>query len=107
MTPEKKPETPEQEVRLGKKTKRLKVRLGNNTKLLMLRRRMWRQKAVAAMVRLMTWQTGAPGKDEIEKEVIKSLQKVRQWFRDPQKTRVVMAIERRAVAAFRQQNTGN
>lgn len=84
-----------------------KVRLDNNTKRLMLRRRMWRRRAVESSFRLLTWQTGAPGKEEVEEEVIKSLRKVREWFREPQATRVVMAIQRRAVAAYRQQSTGN
>jgi hypothetical protein len=83
-----------------------KVRLGKNTKRLMLRRRMWRRRAVESTTQLLTWQTGAPGKDEIEEEVIKSLRKVREWFREPRATTVVMAIQRRAVAAYRQQNTG-
>ena len=96
MTSEQKPSPPPQ-----------KVRLGNNTKRLMLRRRMWRRRAVAATTRLLTWQTGAPGKDEIEEEVIKSLQKVREWFREPRATTVVTEIQRRAVAAYRQHNTGN
>lgn len=84
-----------------------KVRLDGNTKRLMLRRRMWRRRAVAATVQLLTWQTGAPGRTEVEEEVIKSLRKVREWFREPRATAVVMAIQRRAIAAYRQQNTGN
>lgn len=82
------------------------ARLDSNTKRLILRRRMWRRRAVDAAVRLLTWQTGAPGKDEVEEEVIKSIRKVREWFREPRATQVVMAIQRRAVTAFRQHNTG-
>lgn len=50
-----------------------------------------------------TWPAGKPGREEIEAETTKSLNKVRQWFRAPEAQMVVQAIQRRAVAAFSNQ----
>ena len=44
-----------------------------------------------------------PGREKAESETIKCLNKVRQWFRERQARIVIDAVQRRAVAAFRQQ----
>lgn len=80
-----------------------KAHLKRDTKRLMLRRRMWRRRALDAAVALATWPPGKPGRDDVETEVIKGLHKVRQWFREPRAALVIQAVQRRAVAAFRQQ----
>lgn len=78
------------------------VRLHRETKRLMLRRRMWRRRALQAALELATWTPGKPDRHACESEVIKSLDKVRQWFREPRAALVIQAVQRRAVAAFRQ-----
>lgn len=79
-----------------------KVRLRHETKRLMLRRRMWRRRALQAALELATWPPGKPERHACESEVIKSLDKVRQWFREPRAQLVIRAVERRAISAFRQ-----
>lgn len=70
----------------------------------MLRRSMWRRRAVTAALELATWQTGKPGREQVEAEVIKSINKLQQWFREPRATLVVKVVQRRAIEAYRQQN---
>lgn len=79
-----------------------KARLKRDTKSLMFRRRMWRRRAVESAFLLATWPTGKPGREECEAEVFKSINKVRAWFREPRASLVIQAVQRRAVAAFRQ-----
>ena len=79
-----------------------KVRLRRKTKRLMLRRSMWRKRALESALSLATWPTGKPGREECETEASKSINKVRAWFREPRAALVIRAVERRAVAAFRQ-----
>lgn len=69
----------------------------------MRKRREWRRRALEASVAFATWPAGKPGREGIEAEAIKSLNKVRQWFRQRKARIVIYAIQRRAVAAFRQQ----
>lgn len=78
-----------------------KTRLKPGTKRLMFRRSMWRRRALESALSLATWPTGKPGREECETEVFKSINKVRNWFREPRAALVVRSIERRAVAAFR------
>lgn len=80
-----------------------KPRLKRDTKRLMLRRTMWRRRAVEAALELATWPTGKPDREKCEAEVSKSLNKLRQWFRDPRASLVIQVVQRRAVAAFRKQ----
>jgi hypothetical protein len=78
-------------------------RLNPKTLRMMRKRREWRRRALKASVALCTWPSGKPGRQEIEAETIKSLNKVWQWFRAPKAQVVVLAIQRRAMAAFRNQ----
>ncbi len=80
-----------------------KPRLNPKTLRVMRKRREWRHRALEASVAFATWPTGKPGREKIESETIKSLNKVRKWFRVPEAQIVVQAIQRRAVAAFRNQ----
>ncbi len=84
-----------------------KPRLNPKTLRVMRKRREWRCRALEASVAFATWPAGKPGREEIEAETIKSLNKVRQWFRAPEAQIVVQAIQRRAVAAFRNQFNSN
>ena len=79
-----------------------KVRLRPETERLMAARRKWRQRAVQSAIEIATWTTGAPDREKCGAEVFKSLNKVRQWFREPRAALVIQAVQRRAVAAFRQ-----
>lgn len=81
-----------------------KPRLKHDTKRLMLRRSMWRRRALDAALELATWPPGKPDREKCEAEVSKSLNKLRQWFRDPRASLVIQAVQRRAVAAFRQRS---
>lgn len=78
-----------------------KKRLKPNTKCLMFRRSMWRKRALESALSLATWPTGKPGREECRAEVIKCIDEVRNWFREPRAALVIRAVERRAVAAFR------
>ena len=69
----------------------------------MRKRKEWRSRALEAALQLTTWPTGKPGREQVESETIKCLNKVRSWFRERQARVVVEVIQRRAVAAFRQQ----
>ena len=69
----------------------------------MRKRRQWRRRALDAALAFASWPAGKPGREEIESETIKSLNKIREWFRAPEAQMVVHAIQRRAVAAFRNQ----
>lgn len=80
-----------------------KLRLKGDTKRLMLRRRMWRRRALESALLLATWPPGKPGREECESEVSRSINKVHRWFREPRARLVVSVIQRRAVAAFRLQ----
>ncbi len=80
-----------------------KVRLHRNTRRLMLRRRMWRRRALLAALQLATWPTAKPGREEVETEVIRAINKLHQWFREPRAQLVIRAVERRAVGALRNQ----
>lgn len=82
-----------------------KLLLNPKTMHMMRKRREWRRRALDASVAFATWPSGKPGRGEIEIETSKSLNKVRQWFREPEAQIVVQAIQRRAVAAFRSQFT--
>lgn len=82
-----------------------KVRLNRVTRRLMLRRSIWRRRALGAALQLAVWPAGKPGRELIESETIKSVNKVREWFRDPEAQLVISAIQRRAVTAFRNQFT--
>ncbi|WP_406626149.1 hypothetical protein [Acidovorax sp. SDU_ACID1] len=73
----------------------------------MLRRRMWRQRALQSAIELATWPPGKPERHACESEVIKSLDKVRQWFREPRAALVIQEVQRRAVAAFRERETAS
>lgn len=84
-----------------------KPRLRIKTRHLIRKRRDWRRRALEAATNLATWPAGKPGRQDIEAETIKSLNKVRQWFRDRQARTVINAIQRRAVAAFRNQFDSN
>jgi hypothetical protein len=84
----------------------MKPKLKTNTRRLMLRRKMWRVRAMSEAVRLATWDAGRPGRREAESAVNSSLSKVKSWFREPRASKVVMAIQRRAVEAFRQKDLG-
>lgn len=84
-----------------------KPRLRIKTLHLMRKRREWRCRALEAATNLATWPAGKPGRQEIEAETIKSLNKVRQWFRDRQARTVIDVIQRRAVRAFRNQFDSN
>lgn len=80
-----------------------KLRLNPKTLRAMRKRREWRQRALESALSLTTWPTGKPGREKAESETIKCLNKVRQWFRERQARIVIDAVQRRAVAAFRQQ----
>lgn len=80
-----------------------KPRLNPKTLRVMRKRREWRQRALESALSLTTWPTGKPGREKAESETIKCLNKVRQWFRQRKARIVIDAIQRRAVAAFRQQ----
>jgi hypothetical protein len=80
-----------------------KLRLNPKTLRAMRKRREWRQRALESALSLTTWPTGKPGREKAESETIKCLNKVRQWFRERQARMVIDAVQRRAVAAFRQQ----
>lgn len=73
----------------------------------MLRRRMWRRRALEEALQLATWPPGKPGREECMSEASRSINKVRRWFREPRARLVVSVIQRRAVAAFRQQTYPN
>jgi len=68
----------------------------------MLRRRMWRRRALQAALQLATWPTGKPGREKVEAEVIRAINKLSEWFREPRAQLVIRAVERRAITAFRQ-----
>lgn len=72
----------------------------------MSRRRFWRRRALASSLTLATWPAGKPEREKCEAEVSKSLNKVRQWFREPKSQLVISAVQRRAVEAFRNQFKG-
>ena len=78
-----------------------KPRLKDDTKRLILRRRLWRRRALDAALELATWPPGKPDREKCEAEMHKTINKLRQWFRDPRASLVIQAVQRRAVAAFR------
>ncbi len=69
----------------------------------MRKRREWRRRALDAALAFATWPAGKPGRESVEAETAKSLNKLHQWFRAPEAQVVAQAIQRRAVAAFRNQ----
>ena len=79
------------------------VRLSKNTLRLVRKRKEWRKRATSACIDLVTWPTAKPGRDEVEAEVIKSLNKIRQWFRHPRCESVIQSIQRKAVHVYRNQ----
>lgn len=79
------------------------ARLKKRTRQLIAKRRYWRKRALEAAVAMATWRTGEPGRDKVETQTMRSLSKVRDWFRSPRDTLVINAIQRRAIRAFRQQ----
>lgn len=80
-----------------------KVRLQTNTTRLMRKRKEWRRRALGAALSLTTWPAGKPGREEIERETIKCLGKVSEWFREHHAKLVISAIQRRAIHQYRLQ----
>lgn len=80
-----------------------KPRLNPKTRRLIRKRKEWRTRALEAALQLTTWPPGKPGREAVETETIRSLNKVHAWFRAPRARLVVSVIQRRAVAAFRAQ----
>ena len=70
---------------------------------MMKKRREWRRRAIEAAACLVTWPTGKPGREKVEAEVNKTINKVREWFREPRSNQVISAVQRRAINTFRQQ----
>lgn len=79
------------------------VKLSRKTVRNMAARKKWRAKAIEAVPKVCTWQTGATGRDDAQREAIKCLNKIPQWFRPERARIVVAAIQRRGVTAYRQQ----
>ena len=70
---------------------------------MMRKRRLWRTRAMTAAISLATWPAGKPGRNEVEAETIKCMRKLHQWFRSPKAQAVIIAVQRCAVNAFREQ----
>lgn len=59
---------------------------------------------MSAAIEFATYPAGKPEREKVEAELKKSLDKVRQWFRDEQRANLVInVVQRRAVNAFRAQ----
>lgn len=79
-------------------TKRISIKCLN----VMRKRTHWRKRAEAAAVDFVTWPIGKPGRDQAERELHKAICKIQQWFKGGHRARlVVLAIQRKAVSAFR------
>lgn len=79
------------------------VKLARETLRRMAARKKWRQRALDAVLTVCTWKTGETGRDEAQREAIKCMGKIPEWFREPRAQVVMRAIQRRGVAAYRQQ----
>ena len=76
------------------------TRLKNRRTLpLMRRRKLWRKRALQSTHQLVTWQTGKPGREACEVEVLKSLAKLEAWF-GRRASLVSQSIQRRAMRTF-------
>lgn len=83
-----------------------KTRLQRDTRRLMLRRSMWRKRALAAALQLVRCPVGAPEREAHEAETHKAINKVRELFRSQRAEIVINAIQRRAIAEFRRIDAG-
>lgn len=82
------------------------VRLGKQTIRLMRKRREWRCRALGATIKVVTWPAGKPEREEVEREAIKCMNKIGEWFREPRARLVIAAVQRRAVQAWSRQING-
>jgi hypothetical protein len=65
-------------------------------------RKIWRSRAIEICETYATWPTGKAGRDIAEQDVTRALRRIRQLYNE-RAVLVVMAIQRRAIIAFRQQ----
>lgn len=82
------------------KTSTPRVSLHRKTRNSMTRRKMWRQRAEDAMIKLATWPTGKPAREMHETVVLRAIGRVRYWFPDARSTKVLSALQRRVTAAY-------
>lgn len=83
------------------------VRLKKTTIQRMKARKTWRRRAVEAVLKVCTWKTGETGREDAQREAIKCMGKISEWFRTPSAALVMRAIQRRGVAAYRDQFNNN
>lgn len=77
-----------------------RVTLHRKTRNRMARRKMWRQRAEDAMIKLATWPTGKPAREMHETVVLRAIGRVRYWFPDSRGAKVLSALQRRVTAAY-------
>lgn len=67
----------------------------------MRKRKTWRKRAVAALMEIVTFPAGAPGREAVKAEAIKAQEKLAQWYRPSRADQVLSSIRKRAVEVFK------